>query len=118
MLYGMTPNEYWNASPLFARAYRQKHKLEIEQKNQELWLQGLYIYDAFSVVIANAFGKKGSKTQKYLDKPVELFPKPKENPQEITEKETQSVIDTLNAWAVQWNTSQGGDKSGNQSRKS
>ena len=43
MMYGMTWEEFWYSSTERLAFYWQKHQFEIEQRNQELWLQGLYI---------------------------------------------------------------------------
>lgn len=32
------------------------------------------MYDAFAVVLSNAFSKGGSKKSKYMDEPIRLFP--------------------------------------------
>ncbi len=40
----------------------------MEQDNFNAWLQGLYVYNAFSVVLANSFG--GGRKSKYIDKPI------------------------------------------------
>lgn len=93
---GMSMNEYWNASPHLARYYREAHRLRTEQRNQELWLQGLYIYNAFGVVLANAFGKKGSKKHKYMDRPIDLFGKTEGEIEAEAIRERNRVVNTLN----------------------
>ena len=70
----MTPEQYWEGDPYLARAFYKAHKLHIIQKNQELWLQGLYNYNALNTVVGNALKKKGAHSQKYLEKPIDLFP--------------------------------------------
>lgn len=72
----------------------------MDMLNQQLWLQGLYNTEAFSVVIANAFGQKGTKKHKYLDKPIERKPQ-----QQSPEEAKQTVIDQLNAWKTRWDES-------------
>ena len=42
----MTYDQYWNDDCQLVKFYRKAHKLKNEQKNQELWLQGMYIYEA------------------------------------------------------------------------
>ena len=100
--YGMSTDEYWNQSPLFVKAYRKKHWLDIETRNQELWMQGLYIYNAFGTVMANAFGKKGAKREKYLEKPIEIVPKTGKELKAEQERERQKLIKMLNAWEKRW----------------
>lgn len=100
MAYGMTYDEYWHGKPILARYYREKHKVEIEQRNQELWLQGLYFYDAVAVAMNNAFSKHAKK---YIDKPFELFPKTEDEKKEEIQKIRQAMYDKLNAWADAFN---------------
>jgi len=70
----MTYDEYWHGDPYLVKFYHEAHMKRIEMRNQELWLQGLYIHNAFSVVMSNAFAKKGSKPQKYLEEPIRITP--------------------------------------------
>lgn len=37
------------------------HELRKKQKDEELWMQGLYNYKAFSTVLERAFGNKRAK---------------------------------------------------------
>jgi len=91
----MSADEFWFGESRLTEAYREAHELKMEIVNQQLWLQGLYNSNAFSVVISNAFSK-GQK-QKYLEKPIEIRPE-KVSP----EKARQIVIDQLNAWKEAW----------------
>jgi len=34
----------------------------------------MYTYDAFAVTLANAFRSKGAKLQRYMEKPIDIFP--------------------------------------------
>ena len=61
-------------SPYLVIAYRKAYKLKREIANEQAWLQGLYVYDAFAVCMANAFAKRGAKKVDYLEKPVDIFP--------------------------------------------
>ena len=71
---GMTYEQYWDMSPYLVIAYRKAYKLKREIANEQAWLQGLYVYDAFAVCMANAFAKRGAKKVNYLEKPVDIFP--------------------------------------------
>ena len=70
----MTPEQYWQGDPDLVQYYKQAQRLRDERKNQELWLQGLYIYKALSVVISNAFGGGKGVRQKYFEEPIDLHP--------------------------------------------
>lgn len=71
MSYGMTYDEFWHSDAYRAAFYREAHKLKIRQKDEELWIQGMYIYEAFCDVspILHAFSKKGTKPLPYAEKP-------------------------------------------------
>jgi hypothetical protein len=71
---GMTYEQYWEMSPYLAVAYRKAYRLKREADNEQAWLQGVYIYDAFAVCLANAFSKRGAKTQNYIERPMDIFP--------------------------------------------
>lgn len=97
MALGMTPKEYWFEDCTLAGAYVDAYKRRMEYRNQELWLQGLYIYDAFGVVMANAFAKKGAKKEKYMAKPIELFKK-----EQSREEAQAKVTEELKKWQAHW----------------
>ena len=71
MSYGMTYDEYWYGSPYRAKFYREAKEISIRQKDEELWMQGVYIYDALCRVspILHAFSKSGTKPLPYPEKP-------------------------------------------------
>lgn len=76
---GMTYEQYWDADPYLAVAYRKAYKIRRNTENYNAWITGLYVYDAFSVCLSNFFRKKGATKQEYIERPVDIFP--------ITEKE-------------------------------
>ena len=93
----MSYSEYWNGDPVLAKYYREAEKIKQEKKNQELWLQGLYIYDAVSTVVYNALKPKGAKAQKYTDKPFDLNVN-KEKTEEEKKKEIEVEQEKAYAW--------------------
>lgn len=74
---GMTPEQYWDGDPEWARAFRKADEMRMERKNQELWLQGMYIYEALcdASPILHALAKKGTKPYPYTDKPYPITEK-------------------------------------------
>lgn len=92
---GVPAPVYWDGYtedlPIYARA----HELKIEQRNQELWLQGLYNYEAFAVVLANSLGKKGGKKEKYPDEPHRITPLSEAEKKAQTERERKKAIQTF-----------------------
>lgn len=71
MSYGMSYDEYWYGSPYRAKFYLDAHKIKTKQKDEELWMQGMYIYEALCDVspILHAFSKNGTKPLPYSKKP-------------------------------------------------
>jgi hypothetical protein len=84
---GMTYEQFWDGDPNLVKYYRQAEEIRIERKNQELWLQGLYVYEAMCDVapIMHAMAKKGTKAQPYPDQPYAITEKQRKR--EIEEKE-------------------------------
>lgn len=71
---GMSYEQYWEQSPYLTVAYRKAYRIRRETENEQAWLQGLYVFDAFAVVLANVFSKRGTKKQKYIERPIDIFP--------------------------------------------
>ena len=71
---GMTYEQFWDAPPYLAIAYRKAYRIRREIENENSWLSGLYVYDAFAVCLANAFTKRGAKKQQYMERPIDIFP--------------------------------------------
>lgn len=74
---GMTPEQYWDGDPEWAKFFREAYEIKLERRNQELWLQGMYIYEAIcdASPILHSFAKKGTKPHPYADKPYPLTDK-------------------------------------------
>ena len=71
---GMTYDQYWNSDPTLVKYYRKADELRKERVNEELWLQGMYIYEALCDVspVLHAYAKKGTKPQPYSKKPYSI----------------------------------------------
>ena len=71
---GMTYEQYWDGDCTLVKYYRKAEELRNEKRNQELWLQGMYVYEAICDVspILHAFAKKGAKPTPYAAKPYPL----------------------------------------------
>jgi len=81
MAMGMSYEQFWDGHPYLVVAYRKAYKIKREVENEQAWLQGLYVFDAFAVCLANVFAKRGAKKQTYLERPIDIFP--------LTEQEKQ-----------------------------
>ena len=74
---GMTHEQYWDGDCTLVKYYRKAEELRNEKRNQELWLQGMYVYEAICDVspILHAFAKKGTKPTPYPTKPYPITSK-------------------------------------------
>ena len=71
---GMSYSQFWDEPPYLAVAFRKAYRLKRELDNENAWLQGIYFYDAVAVALQNAFTKRGAKKEKYLERPIDIFP--------------------------------------------
>ena len=99
---GMTRDEYWNGPCYLTRLYREVHNMQIEAKNQELWLQGLYIYEGVSIAIGNAFRKKGTSPTKYREKPIRITPLTEEEKRQEVLEARRKIIAKVSALEKAW----------------
>ena len=86
---GMTAEQYWDGDPSLVKYYRKAEELRNDKRNQELWLQGMYIYEAICDVspILHAFAKKGAKPIPYASKPYPLNAKQIKHDEEEKQRE-------------------------------
>ena len=96
MVMGMTPEEYWYGDVWLVKDYREAYKLRKDEQNAKAWLQGLYNYSAFAVIMQNAFGS--GKIESYLSEPIDFHPKEK-TAEEIREEYYQR----LKSWGERFN---------------
>lgn len=85
---GMSPEQYWDEDPLLAKYYRKAEEMRRKRRNEELWLQGMYIYEALCDVspVMNAFAKKGTRPRPYSDHPYALTVKERDDERVLIEK--------------------------------
>lgn len=93
----MTPEQFWNGDPWLAKAFKEKHKLECKQKNEEMWLNGMYQLSALNVALNNAFSKHKID---YVKEPFDIFPKTQEEEEAEKEKERKKLVERLKNWTV------------------
>ena len=65
----MTYDMYWNEDCMLVKYYKQSFRMQQDRKNEELWLQGYYFYEALCDVspILQAFAKNGTKLDKLVE---------------------------------------------------
>lgn len=71
MSIGMTYDEFWNGNVSMVKAYRKANELRDKRRNQELWLQGMYFYEALcdASPLFRFTTKKSVKPESYLKEP-------------------------------------------------
>ena len=84
----MTPEQYWDGDPSLPKYYRKAHELKRKRKNEDFWLQGMYIYEALCDVspVMNAFAKKGTKPIPYTDRPYSITRDDREEERKLREQ--------------------------------
>lgn len=108
MSYGMAYEEYWHGDPWSLKAYKIAYNLRRRQQNEMLWLQGAYNLNALSVVIGNAFSKKGTPPRKYLETPLDVFPKTDAELKAEQEQQQKKLIAQLSIWKKMFDESKSG----------
>ena len=80
-----------------AHAYKEKYKLERKQRNEEMWINGMYQLSALSVALNNAFNKRKIE---YIKEPFEIFPKTEAEKEAEIREERQKLIDILSRMTI------------------
>lgn len=110
----MTHDQYWYGDPWLVVTYKKAHMMRVEQRNQELWLQGAYFFNALSTALSN-FGQSMSRKKKpqgkYLEKPIRITPLADEEKAVKIEQERQKTIDFFTNLQKKWEqkNKKGGD---------
>jgi len=104
---GMTWTQFWVEEPELAIAYRKADAIRKRRKNEELWLQGMYVAEALNATVGNMF----SKGQKH-PYPAEPFPLTVDEQRERREREERNRMERMKAAfiakSLQVNTKLGG----------
>lgn len=104
---GMTWTQFWEDEPKLAIAYRNAEMIRKRRKNEELWLEGIYVAEALNSTVGNMFSK-GAKHQY----PAEPFPITADEQQERREREEKARMERMKAAfiakSLQMNTKLGG----------
>ena len=104
---GMTWSQFWLDEPELAIAYRKADAIKKRRKNEELWLEGMYMAEALSATVGNMF----SKGQKHTY-PAEPFPITEDEQRERREREEKARMERMKAAfiakSLQVNTRLGG----------
>lgn len=98
---GMSEAQFWDGDCELAKFYRKAHDLKRQEVNEQLWLQGLYIYEAIANLspALRAF-TKNPKPAPYPKKPYPLDTKEIREEKKREQSEAQvAQHNKLMAWA-------------------
>jgi len=114
----MTYDQYWNDDCTLTKYYRKADEINRSRKNEELWLQGMYIYEALCDVspILHAFAKSGTRPQPYSKKPYAItefdIEREKVRKKEIEKLNRKKAKALFSAWASKLNVPENRKKEG------
>ena len=92
---GMSAYEFWNCDPRMYKVYREKDRIETEKKNETLWLEGMYIYQAILLSAPRLNSIQPKEPLPYPEKPFELgLSKVREEEKDVTEMSDQEIQKT------------------------
>ena len=97
MSISMSYDEFWNGDVFMVKAYRTAYELRERRKNQELWLQGMYFYEALcdASPLFRFTMKKGTiKPEPYIKEP---YPITESEVREREEREARKKEERLKA---------------------
>ena len=104
---GMTSEQFWHGEAELAQSYRKADRIRRRRRNEEMWLEGIYVAEALNATVGNLF-VKGEKNQY----PAEPFPLTVEEHQERKEREERKRMERMKAAfiarSLQVNTKLGG----------
>ncbi len=76
MSIGMSYDDFWNGDVSMVEAYRKADELRLKQRNYELWLQGMYVYEALcdASPLFRFTMNRTVKPESYLKEPYPITP--------------------------------------------
>lgn len=93
---GMTYDQYWKEDPILLLSYVKAEEIKQSKRNNELWLQGLYVQIAIGnlVPVLNPFSKE-HKPRKYLERPIPITEKERQEYEQAKVNKMISKLDNL-----------------------
>lgn len=99
-MFGMTEKEFWEDDPQLYWSYQifylRNKKLEIEQHNNNAWLEGIYTLYALQQAMSG-LSKKGKNAKIYPEKPINFDDKEKKVKSKKDKEEI--YVQDFNKWA-------------------
>lgn len=109
MAIGVSYDDFWYGDYCALKYYEDVYLQKRKVHNEEMWMQGAYVHHSLGVSLHNAFRKTGQQPEEYMKKPIEFFPKTKEEEEAEAEAIRQRVIDNLNALKRAWDAKRSSD---------
>lgn len=103
---GMTHEQYWCDDVWLVHTFREAHRMKVEMRNQELYMQGLYNFKGFAAVISNfaqSFSKKKRSQETYLKEPIRITPLTEKEKKRKQKQEINDLRKQLGAWKTKHN---------------
>ena len=91
MSLGMSREEFWDGDISATWDYIEAQRYRDKKQNENAWLNGMYTYNALSVMCANLFSKNASNKYEYPNEPYKLYLTEKETEIERKKQEEQSA---------------------------
>lgn len=107
MSFGMSYDQFWNGDVEMAAAYRKAHEIELDEQNDLMWLNGMYVYNAIAALAPalKAFAK--GRARPYMEHPFGYEEKQRKIEMEDRrkrERDTREKARTMmEIWAVNFN---------------
>lgn len=99
--YGMTWEQFWFGPIDQFSYYWQKHQFDVEARNQEMWLLGLYVRSAVASCM--------DKNNKYPDKPRRLTPMTEAEQEAENKRTVEKLREQLIGIKSRWDAKHKGD---------
>ena len=98
----MSRKEYWHGKPELCKYYRDNYKRMMQERENEMWRQGIYFLDALNCAIHNNlnFSGKSSPARQYMKEPLRLFPLDEEEKKVKAEAQRDKIVANLELWRM------------------
>ena len=103
MFLGVSCEEFWHGDYTVLKYYVRADELHRQKMSEELWMAGLYNFNAVSTALSNFhFDGKKHKVNRYMEEPIRLIPLTETEKKVKAKKERQKTIDYFNRLAAKW----------------
>ena len=98
---GVSYEDFWHGDYCKLKFIEENYFVGLEQENFKAWMNGIYVYQAFSTVLAAAFSKRSEL--KYPEKPLNFgFIEDTRSPEEIQAEAIRKAQAQLEAQRKRW----------------